>query len=47
MPFTLDTTLSELLDNPRAKTVLDKHLPGISANPMVAMARSSAENRQF
>ena len=39
MAFTLDTTLGEILDNPQAKAVLDKHLPGVSSNPIVAMGR--------
>lgn len=39
MTLTLDTTLGEILDNPQAKAALDKHLPGASSNPMVAMAR--------
>ena len=39
MPFTLDTTLGTLLDDPQAKAVIDQYLPGVSANPMIAMAR--------
>jgi len=39
MAFTLDSSLGELLDHPQAKAILDKHIPGVSANPMVAMAR--------
>jgi hypothetical protein len=44
MKFTLDTTLGELLDNPQAKAVLEKQIPGISANPMLAMARGMSIN---
>jgi hypothetical protein len=44
MAFTLDTTLGELLDNPQAKAVIDQHLPGVSANPLVAMARGMTLN---
>lgn len=44
MAFTLDTTLGQLLDHPQAKAVLDKQLPGISTNPMVAMARGMSLN---
>jgi hypothetical protein len=44
MAFTLDTTLGQLLDHPQAKAVLDKHLPGVSNNPMVAMARGMTLN---
>jgi beta-glucosidase len=39
MAFTLDTTLGQILDHPQAKAVLDKHLPGVSSNPLVAMAK--------
>jgi hypothetical protein len=39
MAVTLDTTLGTLLDDPQARAVLDQHLPGISSNPLVAMAR--------
>lgn len=39
MAITLDSTLGAILDDPKAKAVMDKHLPGISSNPMVAMAR--------
>jgi hypothetical protein len=44
MAFTMDTTVGQLLDNPQAKAVLDQHLPGVSANPMVAMARGMSLN---
>lgn len=44
MAFTLDTTLGQLLDNPQAKAVLEQQLPGISTNPMVAMARGMSLN---
>ena len=39
MEYTMDTTLGDILDNPQAKSVLDKRLPGASTNPMVGMAR--------
>jgi hypothetical protein len=39
MAVTLDTTLGALLDDPQAKAVLDQYLPGISSNPLVAMAK--------
>jgi hypothetical protein len=42
--FTLDTTLGELLDDPQAKALLDKHVPGVSTNPMVTMARGMSLN---
>lgn len=44
MAFTMDTTLGALLDNPQAKAVLEKYVPGISTNPMVAMARGMTLN---
>lgn len=34
-----ETTLGEVLDTPVLKKVLDKYLPGLEKNPMVAMAR--------
>lgn len=44
MALTLDTTLGELIDNPQAKAVLEKHIPGVSNNPMIAMARGMSLN---
>ena len=44
MAFTLDTTLGEILDDPQAKAVLDQQLPGISSNPMLAMAKGMTLN---
>ncbi len=44
MAFTLDTTLGTLLDDPRAKAVLEQYLPGVSTNPMVAMAKGMTLN---
>lgn len=44
MAFTLDTTLGSLLDDPQAKQVLEQYLPGVSTNPMVAMARGMTLN---
>ena len=44
MAFTLDTTFGALLNDPKAKAVLDKHLPGVSSNPMVAMAKGMTLN---
>ncbi len=44
MAFTLDTTLGTLLDNPQAKAILEQYVPGISTNPMVAMARGMTLN---
>lgn len=44
MPFTLDTTLGELLDNPQARSVFDQYLPGVSDNPIVVIARDMSLN---
>jgi hypothetical protein len=44
MEYTLDTTLGQILDNPQAKEVLDKYVPGISNNPMVAMVKGMSVN---
>jgi hypothetical protein len=44
MELTLDSTLGTLLDNPQAKAVLDQYLPGISSNPMIAMAKGMSLN---
>ena len=44
MKVTLDTTLGTLLDDPKAKAVLDQQLPGISSNPLVAMAKGMTLN---
>lgn len=44
MAYTLDTTLAQLLDDPRAKPIIEQYLPGISANPMVQMARGMTLN---
>jgi opacity protein-like surface antigen len=37
---TATTDIGTLLDNPATKAVLDKNLPGFSANPQIDMARS-------
>jgi para-nitrobenzyl esterase len=37
---TADTPIGTLLDDPAAKAVVDKNMPGFSDNPQVAMARS-------
>ena len=39
MKFTLDTQFGTLLDNPQAKTIIEKYLPGVANNPMVALAK--------
>lgn len=44
MNFTLDSTLGDFLNNPQAAAVMEKYLPGISTNPMVAMAKGMSLN---
>jgi para-nitrobenzyl esterase len=39
MKVTLETTLGTLLDDPKARAVLDQYVPGISTNPMIAMVK--------
>ena len=39
MKLTLDTTLGTILDDPKAKAILDKQFPGVSKNPMLAMVK--------
>jgi hypothetical protein len=39
MTITLDSTLGMLLDDPQAKAVLDKYLPGVASNPLAQMAK--------
>jgi hypothetical protein len=38
MALTLDSTLGDILKEPKAKAILDQYLPGASSNPMVTMA---------
>jgi hypothetical protein len=44
MKVTLDTTLGTLLDDPKAKAVLDQYVPGVSSNPMIAMVKNMTLN---
>ncbi|MCI4592063.1 hypothetical protein MOK15_18405 [Sphingobium sp. BYY-5] len=38
--YNVETTdIGTLLDDPAARTILDKHLPGFSANEQIGMAR--------
>jgi hypothetical protein len=36
----MDTTVGELLKDTHAVEVLEKHVPGVSKNPMIGMASS-------
>jgi hypothetical protein len=44
MAITLDTTLGEILNDPKAKAILDQHLPGVSSNPLVGMVSGMSLN---
>jgi len=44
MTFTLETTVGQLLDDPQAKAVVEKYVPGLSTNPMVAMIKGASLN---
>lgn len=39
MSYSIETKLGDLLDNAQTKAVLEKHLPGISEHPQIAMGR--------
>ena len=39
MPYTMDTTVGEILKDTGAVKVLEKHVPGISNNPMLGLAK--------
>jgi hypothetical protein len=39
MAYTLDTKVGEILKDTRAVEVLERHVPGISKNPMLGMAK--------
>lgn len=38
MAVTINSTLKELLADPKAKAILEKHFPGFSGNPQLQMA---------
>ena len=37
MTYTMDTTLGELMKDPKVKPLIDQYLPGVADNPMVSM----------
>src|SRR5262245_33720056 len=39
MALSIDSKVGELLDNPQAKAILDKHMDGFSTNPQIGMAK--------
>jgi hypothetical protein len=38
MAYTLDTKVGDILKDTGAVKILEKHVPGISSNPMIGMA---------
>lgn len=38
MAYTIDTTVGELLKDSHAVDVLERHVPGVTKNPMVGVA---------
>jgi acetyl esterase/lipase len=38
-PFSVDSSLGDLLDDPAARAVLDREMPGMTSNPAIAQAR--------
>ena len=44
MAYTRDTTLGELLADPKVKPILEQYFPGVADNPMVSMAKGMTLN---
>lgn len=44
MKFSLDTKFGTLLENPQARAIIEKYLPGVSTHPMVAFAKGMTLN---
>lgn len=44
MAYTMDTTLGDLLKDPRVASILNQYIPGIATNPMVAMVQNMSLN---
>lgn len=42
MSFSIESKLGDLLDNEATKAVLEKHMPGISTHPQIAMGKGFA-----
>jgi hypothetical protein len=40
MPFTVDSTIGDLLNNPQVAVLIDKYTNGASKNPQLALVRS-------
>jgi beta-glucosidase len=39
MTYTLETKVGDILDDTGAVKILEKHVPGISKNPLIGMAK--------
>jgi hypothetical protein len=39
MAYTMNTTLGELIADPRVVPILEKYAPGVASNPMVQMVK--------
>ena len=39
MAYTLDTTVGEILKDTHAVEILERHVPGVAKNPMLALAK--------
>jgi len=39
MAYTLDTKVGDILKDTHAVEILEKHVPGVSSNPMLGMAK--------
>ncbi len=39
MAYSLDTTVGDIMKDTHALEILEKHVPGISKNPMIGMAK--------
>jgi len=39
MALTIDSKMGDILADPKGKAILEKHMPGISTNPQMAMAK--------
>jgi hypothetical protein len=39
MAYTLDTKVGELLKDPEAEKIIERHAPGVSKNPMIGLAK--------
>ena len=42
MSLSYDSTLGDLVSNPEYLVIFDKHIPGLSSNPMVKMGKKLA-----